>query len=54
MPKFDTSFNFGANAPAAKGTSAKAGGKSKGARKKRRSGTTSSKSRKHFGAMHGS
>jgi hypothetical protein len=53
MPRYDTSFNFGANV-SAKATPAKAGGKSKGARKKRRSGTTSAKSRKFFGAMHGS
>jgi hypothetical protein len=51
MPKFDTSFNFGANAAKGGGK----GGKSKARTgKRRRSGTTSSKSRKFFGAMHGS
>jgi hypothetical protein len=50
MPKFDTSFNFGANVVNKPRESAK---KPSAARKKRRRGT-SSKGRKHFAAMHGS
>jgi hypothetical protein len=49
MPRFDTSFNFGANV--------KAGGSKRkaGKRKKTRGGrSTASKSRKYFSAMHGS
>jgi hypothetical protein len=50
MSKFDTSFNFGAN------VSGKSGKTSKGPRprKRRKGGTTSAKSRKHFSTMHGS
>jgi hypothetical protein len=52
MPRFDTSFDFGAN------VKGKSGGKTPRApkpRKKRKGGgTTSAKSRKYFGTMHGS
>jgi hypothetical protein len=48
MPRFDTSFNFGANV-------AKKPKSSKGSKpKKKRPKGGPSKSRKHFGAMYGS
>jgi hypothetical protein len=50
LPRFDTSFNFGANV--------KAGGSKKpkaGKRKKTRGGrSTASKARRYFAGMHGS
>jgi hypothetical protein len=48
MPRFDTSFNFGAN------VKSKTAAKPKGAAKKPRAGKPRSKSQKHFGAMYGS
>jgi hypothetical protein len=50
MPRFDTSFNFGANVAKPKAPKAPKAGR----KKRKGGGTTSAKSRKHFAAMHGS
>lgn len=50
MPRFDTSFNFGANAPKPK--SSKPASKPKSGKKPKVGGK--SKSNAFFGAMHGS